>query len=186
MLVCLWPLSEKAVFCNYLFRWAQLWFLFLPCTLLFLFIEVTRNLLTHRSGSGSGNLVQNWQIWVKSMRENALAALFRDLGYKIAFYPAYKTRIFHDINSVWSQKECFQWIFENGSNKIIIPYAVLVGNLLLPNSFDTFDVYSSEVLFSCLSLVLMMTFLVLDSSTAKERWFSAAFHCSDHSFAALP
>ena len=57
---------------------------------MFLVTEIARHLLIHRSTAGSGNLVQNWQIWVKSMRENALAALFRDLGYKIAFYPANK------------------------------------------------------------------------------------------------
>ena len=47
---------------------AQLWFLFLPCTL-HLVTEITRHLLIHRSTAGSGNLVQNWQIWLKSMRQ---------------------------------------------------------------------------------------------------------------------
>ena len=52
---------------------------------------------------------------------------------------------------------------------------LLVDNLFLLNSFDTFLVYSSEVLFSCLSLVLMMTVLVENSLTAKEVWFPQHF-----------
>ena len=98
------------------------------------------------------------------MRENALAALFRDWGYKIAFYPANKN-ISITSTAFDPQKNVFNEYLKMEAIELSL---LLVDNLFLLNSFDTFLVYSSEVLFSCLSLVLMMTVLVENSLTAKE------------------
>ena len=86
-------------------------------------------------------------------------------GTKLPFILHTKQEYFIKSTAFDPQKNVFNEYLKMEAIELSL---LLVDNLFLLNSFDTFLVYSSEVLFSCLSLVLMMTVLVENSLTAKE------------------